>query len=53
MECNSSEESTVETHKVINALRPTWPKVHVDVDLPGWFIILAAMIIGLRGTCPA
>jgi hypothetical protein len=56
MECEpaqaQTEESVVLTEEVISALRPSWPRIHLDVDLPGWFIILVAVIIGLRGQCP-
>lgn len=47
----SDSSSSINTHRVFEALRPSWPKIHLDVDIPGWFIIAAAIIIGLRGTC--
>ena len=45
--------SSVTTDIVIEALRPSWPLVRVEINLPGWFIIMAAVIVGLRNTYPA
>jgi hypothetical protein len=52
-ECNCAEDtSSVTTEDVVEALTPSWPLIRVEINLPGWFIIVAAMIVGLRNTCP-
>jgi hypothetical protein len=52
-EC-TDDASSVTTEDVIEALRPSWPLIRLEINLPGWFIIAAAMIVGLRNnTCPA
>lgn len=51
-ECNC-DSSSVTTEDVVEALTPSWPLIRVEINLPGWFIIVAAMIVGLRNTCPA
>lgn len=52
--CQTKEEdaSSVTTEDVVEALTPSWPLIRVEINLPGWFIIVAAMIVGLRNTCP-
>lgn len=47
----SDSTSSVKTHQIFDAIKPSWPRIHLDVDIPGWFIIMAAVIIGLRGAC--
>lgn len=52
-ECNCAEDtSSVTTEDVVEALTPSWPLIRLEINLPGWFIIVAAMIVGLRNTCP-
>ena len=52
--CNDEDTSSVTTEDVIEAIRPSWPLIRLEINLPGWFVIFAAMIVGLRNnTCPA
>ena len=52
-ECQKDEDaSSVTTEDVIEALKPSWPLIRLEINLPGWFIIAAAVIVGLRNTCP-
>ena len=43
-----SDSESVTTEDVLNVLRPNWPRIHLEVDLPGWFILVSALILGLR-----
>lgn len=42
---------SVKTEEVVDAVKRIWPSIRIEADIPGWFIIMAAMIIGLRNTC--
>lgn len=52
VKCECNDASSVTTEDVVEALTPSWPLIRVEINLPGWFIIVAAMIVGLRNTCP-
>jgi hypothetical protein len=55
MEKNDDDEtesvcSSVTTHELIETLKPAWPRIRLEIDMPGWFILMAAFIIGLKNS---